>query len=72
MLSYFEIDPIQTLVWSAIVNGVISVPIMVAMMLIGQSKKLMGTYTISLRHRIFGWSATGLMFFAVLVMFLTM
>ncbi|MEI6483051.1 MAG: divalent metal cation transporter [Betaproteobacteria bacterium] len=72
VLSYFEIDPIQTLVWSAIVNGVISVPIMVAMMLIGQSKKLMGTYTISLRHRIFGWSATGLMFFAVLVMFLTM
>jgi Mn2+/Fe2+ NRAMP family transporter len=45
---------------------------MVAMMLIGQSEKLMGTYTISLRHRIFGWSATGLMFFAVLVMFLTM
>ncbi len=72
VLSYFEIDPIQTLVWSAIVNGVISVPIMVAMMLIGQSEKLMGTYTISLRHRIFGWSATGLMFFAVLVMFLTM
>jgi len=72
VLSYFEIDPIQTLVWSAIVNGVISVPIMVAMMLIGQSEKLMGTYTISLRHRVFGWSATALMFFAVLVMFLTM
>jgi Mn2+/Fe2+ NRAMP family transporter len=72
LLSYFEIDPIQTLVWSAIVNGVISVPIMVAMLLIGQSEKLMGTYTISLRHRVFGWSATALMFFAVLVMFLTM
>ena len=72
VLSYFEIDPIQTLVWSAIVNGVISVPIMVAMMLIGQSEKLMGAYTISVRHRVFGWSATGLMFFAVLVMFLTM
>ncbi len=72
VLSYFEIDPIQTLVWSAIVNGVISVPIMVAMMLIGQSEKLMGAYTITLRHRVFGWSATGLMFFAVLVMFLTM
>ena len=72
LLSYFEIDPIQTLVWSAIVNGVISVPIMVAMLLIGQSEKLMGSYTISLAHRVFGWSATGLMFIAVLVMFLTM
>jgi hypothetical protein len=72
VLSYFEVDPIQTLVWSAIVNGVISVPIMVAMMLIGQSEKLMGSYTISVLHRCFGWGATGLMFVAVLLMFVTM
>ncbi len=39
----FEVDPIKALVWSAIVNGVISVPIMVVMMWIGQSKRLMAS-----------------------------
>ena len=66
-----EIDPIKALVWSAIVNGVISVPIMVVMMWIGQSKALMGELTISPRHRFFGWAATGVMGLAVLFMALT-
>ena len=71
VMGYLELDPIKALVWSAIVNGVISVPIMAAMMWIGQSKRLMGHYTITLRHRVFGWSATGVMAIAVLVMFVT-
>jgi NRAMP (natural resistance-associated macrophage protein)-like metal ion transporter len=71
LLSVFEVDPIQALVWSAIVNGVISVPIMVVMMWIGQSRRLMGEWTISGRHRVFGWAATALMAVAVIVMLLT-
>jgi NRAMP (natural resistance-associated macrophage protein)-like metal ion transporter len=66
-----EVDPIKALVWSAVVNGVISVPIMVVMMWIGQSKRLMGSLTMSLRHRFFGWAATGVMALAVVVMMLT-
>ena len=72
LLSYFEVDPIQTLIWSAILNGVISVPIMAAMMWIGQSKKLMGAQTISSRHRFFGWTATAVMAIAVVLMFATL
>ena len=71
LMGYFELDPIKALVWSAIVNGVISVPIMAAMMLVGQSQALMGNYTISTRHRVFGWAATGVMAVAVLVMLAT-
>jgi NRAMP (natural resistance-associated macrophage protein)-like metal ion transporter len=71
LVSAFEIDPIRALVWSAIVNGVISVPIMVVMMLIGQSRRLMGDLTMSARHRFFGWSATVAMAAAVVVMLLT-
>ncbi|MDD5335948.1 MAG: divalent metal cation transporter [Rhodoferax sp.] len=66
-----ELDPIKALVWSAIVNGVISVPIMAALMWIGQSRRLMGEHTISLRHRYFGWSATAVMALAVLFMLAT-
>ena len=70
-MSALEVDPMKALVWSAIVNGVISVPIMVVMMWIGQSHRLMGDHTISRRHRFFGWAATAVMAVAVVVMFLT-
>ena len=71
LLGYVELDPIKALVWSAVVNGVISVPLMAALMWIGQSEKLMGKYTITNRHRFFGWAATLVMAVAVLVMFAT-
>ena len=71
LMSVVEVDPIRALVWSAIVNGVISVPIMVVMMWIGQSRRMMGELTMSLRHRVFGWSATAVMAIAVVLMLLT-
>ena len=71
LASALEVDPIKALVWSAIVNGVISVPLMVVMMWIGQSRALMGRFTISARHRFFGWSATLVMAVAVVGMFAT-
>jgi NRAMP (natural resistance-associated macrophage protein)-like metal ion transporter len=71
LMGTLEVDPIKALVWSAIVNGVISVPIMVVMMWIGQSKRLMGDFTISARHRFFGWAATAVMGLAVAFMLLT-
>ena len=71
VMSVFDVDPIKALVWSAIVNGVISVPIMAVMMWIGQSERLMGRYTISTRHRFFGWAATSVMTIAVGGLFAT-
>ena len=71
VMGIFQVDPMRALVWSAIVNGVISVPIMVVLMLIGTSKKLMGKNTISARHRWLGWGATGVMAAAVAFMLVT-
>ena len=71
LMGYIEVDPIKALVWSAVVNGVISVPIMAALMWIGQSERLMGQHTITMRHRIFGWTATAVMAVAVVLMFAT-
>jgi NRAMP (natural resistance-associated macrophage protein)-like metal ion transporter len=72
LLSLFEVDPMQALVWSAVINGVIAVPIMAVMMGIGQSRALMGDWCISIRHRLLGWAATALMGVAVVVMVVTL
>jgi Mn2+/Fe2+ NRAMP family transporter len=69
--STMELDPIRALVWSAIVNGVIAVPMMVVMMCIGQSRRLMGKLTIGRPLQILGWAATGVMGLAVLFMLVT-
>ncbi|OIR04427.1 divalent metal cation transporter MntH [mine drainage metagenome] len=71
IMGSLELDPIKALVWSAIINGVISVPIMFVMMKIGQSENIMGELTIATRHRILGWAATGIMALAVAFMLLT-
>jgi len=68
-MGFFDVDPMKALVLSAIVNGVISVPIMVVLMLVGQSESVMGRFTISSRHRLLGWAATGVMAAAVVFMF---
>ena len=71
LMAYLEVDPLKALVWSAIVNGVISVPIMMALMWIGQSEQRMGPHTINTGHRILGWTATAVMAVAVLIMLVT-
>lgn len=60
------------LVWSAIINGVIAVPIMAVMLVIGRSRALMGRFTVPRPLQAVGWTATGLMGVAALVMLATM
>jgi len=67
-LNFTSLDPIKALVWSAIVNGVIAVPIMAVMMWLGTRSDVLGEYTLSRRHRVLGWFATAVMAAAVMAM----
>ncbi|HEY1131287.1 MAG TPA: divalent metal cation transporter [Roseateles sp.] len=71
-LSLFEVDAMSALVWSAVINGVIAVPIMAVMLVIGRSRALMGRFVVPLPVEVVGWLATGLMGIAALVMLFTM
>jgi NRAMP (natural resistance-associated macrophage protein)-like metal ion transporter len=71
-LCFAPIDPIKALYWSAVINGVISVPIMAVMMLMARNKAIMGRFVISRKLTILGWACTAVMFIAVIVMFFTM
>jgi NRAMP (natural resistance-associated macrophage protein)-like metal ion transporter len=54
----FHISPIKALVWSAVLNALASVPIMVLLMRLASNAAVMGQFTISPRSRIIGWLAT--------------
>ncbi len=70
-LGFTPINPIKALYWSAVINGVISVPIMVVMMLMAVRPDIMGQFVISTRLKMLGWLATLMMAAAVCAMFLT-
>ncbi|HVT35117.1 MAG TPA: divalent metal cation transporter [Nevskiaceae bacterium] len=72
VLGFTSIDPIQALIASALVNGVIAVPIMVVMMLLASRPDVLGKYVITRRHRVGGWAATAMMAAAVVAMFATL
>jgi NRAMP (natural resistance-associated macrophage protein)-like metal ion transporter len=70
-LTFSPMDPIKALFWSAVINGVISVPVLVVMMLLASNKKVMGRFVASPRLKFFGWLATAIMAAAVAAMFAT-
>ena len=71
-LCFTNIDPMRALYWSAVVNGVIAVPVMVLVMLLATRKAVMGELVIGRRLAVLGWSCTVVMAVAVVAMFATM
>ena len=70
-LGFTAIDPIKALFWSAVINGVIAVPIMAVMMLMAGSRAVMGDFMVSRQLRWTGWAGTALMALAVFAMLAT-
>ncbi|WP_397453665.1 NRAMP family divalent metal transporter [Pseudomonas sp. NA-150] len=69
LVCFAPIDPIKALFWSAVVNGVIAVPIMFIMMLMASHKEIMGSFTIRPALKALGWSCTVAMAIVVAGMF---
>jgi NRAMP (natural resistance-associated macrophage protein)-like metal ion transporter len=68
-LGFTSLDPVKALFWSAVVNGVISTPIMIITMLMATDARVMGRYVVTGKLKLVGWAATILMCGAVLFMF---
>lgn len=71
-IDWSPLDPIKALFWSAVVNGVIAVPIMAAMMLVAARHVTMGKFTASRWLLRGGWAATLVMGVASVAMLVTM
>ena len=60
-LDFSGIDPIKALIWSAVINGIVAVPLMIAVMHMSSMQKIMGDFTIKGKTKLLGWLATALM-----------
>jgi NRAMP (natural resistance-associated macrophage protein)-like metal ion transporter len=65
------INPITMLVWSAVFNGIIGVPLMVGMMMVITNRAIMGKFVASRLLATFGWLATLLMGLVVAALLFT-
>jgi NRAMP (natural resistance-associated macrophage protein)-like metal ion transporter len=68
-VDYSPIDPIDALFWSAVVNGVISVPLLAAMMIVVSRRREMGRFVANIPQRVIGWATTLIMGAASIAMF---
>jgi len=68
VIQYSPINPMKALVWSAIINGVVAVPLMVVILLLVARRSVMGRYTASRPMLALGWIATLVMGAAALWM----
>ncbi|MGG1946658.1 divalent metal cation transporter [Trinickia sp. NRRL B-1857] len=68
-IQYSPISPMKALFWSAVINGVVAVPLMVVIIILVSKKSVMGAFTASRPLIILGWIATAIMGAAAVAMF---
>lgn len=70
-IHFSPIDPIKALYWSAIVNGVLSVPIMAVTMVVAMQPRIMGRFVLPTYLRWGGWISTAVIAVIVFGMLVT-
>jgi Mn2+/Fe2+ NRAMP family transporter len=70
VLDLIGIDPIKALFWSAVVNGLVAVPVMLAIMLLASRRAVMGNFRARGAQAVLGWGAALLMTLSAAGMFL--
>jgi NRAMP (natural resistance-associated macrophage protein)-like metal ion transporter len=61
VLNFVGIDPIRALIWAAVINGVVAVPIMAVMMLLATDARVLGKFAVRGWLKVAGWLAMATM-----------
>ena len=67
-MNFSNIDPIKALVYAAVINGVIAVPILFAVMKIANDKKVLRDKTNDRLYNAIGWLTFGIMGMSIIIM----
>ncbi|HCC58770.1 MAG TPA: iron transporter, partial [Solibacterales bacterium] len=71
LFNYLGLDPIKALVYSAVINGVTSPPLLFLIVMLSNRRTVMGEYTNRPWSNIFGWAAVLAMTAATIAYFVT-
>jgi len=71
LINLLGLNPIAALFWTAVINGLISPPLLIVIMLISNNRKVMGKNVNRLGANILGWTTVAIMFAAAIGMVLT-
>jgi NRAMP (natural resistance-associated macrophage protein)-like metal ion transporter len=71
IINFAPIEPIKALYWSAVINGIVAVPVMAIMMLLACRADIMGDFAVRGSLRGVGWLATAVMTAVVVAMLAT-
>ncbi len=69
VIQYSPVSPMKALFWSAVINGIVAVPLMVVIILIASSPSAMGRFASRRFIVVLGWIATAIMAIAAAMMF---
>ena len=64
-IDFSHVDPFKALIWAAVINGIVAVPVMAVMMRLAARPDVMGKFAISKRLAFTGWASTCVMAVAV-------
>lgn len=70
-INFSKIDPIKALVYTAVINGIVAVPVLIAVMRIANDKNILKEKINGRLSNIIGWTTIAIMGFSVIVMFAT-
>jgi len=70
-INFVGVDPIKALIYAAVINGIIAVPLLVVIIKIGNDKKILANRTNGKISNIIGWITVITMGLSVAIMFLT-
>ena len=68
-MGFLRIDPIGALFWSAVINGVVAVPLLAVIVVLASDRQIMGRWVSSTAARIWGWGTVAAMALAAIGMF---
>jgi Mn2+/Fe2+ NRAMP family transporter len=71
LITFLKIPPVTALFWTAVINGVLAPPLIVVIMLVSNSRKVMGDRINGKLTNILGWGTAGIMTAAAIGMFVT-
>ena len=71
MINFLGINQMAALFWTAVINGVVSPPLLIVIMLVSNNRKVMGDRVNNTWANTLGWLTTLLMFAAAIGMFVT-